>query len=239
MTEAWQCYAVRAEQLCFIRCSTMTPLVMWAEGQEEQVQQTSCSMRPTECNMQPGMAPLVMWAEGQEEQVQQTACSMQPTACNRQPAMAPLVMWAEGQKKTEKGRTSRPRIVQPARPRWATPDVLDGIGMWHDGIHQTCAPRQGGQSVDSQTESGLSAKHAAALAGRIRPVDVGSGSLSCSESAASPEPAATVVSDACVLGIWGEQREPQQHWPTPGVDLMQWRRSGWSGEGPASSQLQV
>jgi hypothetical protein len=54
---------------------------------------------------------------------------------------------------------------------WATRDVLDGIGTWHDD--HPSGPHRGVPSSRSQAEvSGLPAKHAAALAGGLRPLPV-------------------------------------------------------------------
>jgi hypothetical protein len=93
-------------------------------------------------------------------------------------------MWAE--EVELQGRTSRPRIVSPARQQWATPDTLDGIRMWHDD--QPSDRRRGVPSSRSQAEaSELPAKHAAALVGRLRPVDIGVGALGRSDSITSPE----------------------------------------------------
>ena len=121
-------------------------------------------------------------------------------------------MWAEEQEL--QGRTSRPRIVSPARQRWATPDVLDGIRMWHDD--QPSGPRRGLPSSRSQAEeSGLPANHAEALAGRLRPVDIGVGALSRSESALSPERAAAAAVHAAP-GMWDEPNcDTRQHRPAP------------------------
>jgi hypothetical protein len=149
-------------------------------------------------------------------------------------------MWAEEQEL--QGRTSRPRIVNPARQRWATPDVLDGIGMWHDD--QPYGPRWAVTSSRLQAEeSGLPAKRAAALAGRLRPVEVGFGALSRSESAGSPSRASAPALHA-VPGMWDERNcDIQQHRPAPGTyhaaDLLQWRRAGWSEGGRTPSRLQA
>ena len=120
-------------------------------------------------------------------------------------------MWAEEQEL--KGRTSRPRIVSPARQRWATPDALDGIGVWHDdqpsGRHRAVT-----SSRSQAEESGLTAKHAAALAGRLRPVDIGVCSLSRSESAASSESALAKVSamDLSSSPYHSHSRQPRCAW---------------------------
>ncbi len=151
-------------------------------------------------------------------------------------------MWAEEQEL--QGRTSRPRIVSPARQRWATPDVLDGIGMWHDD-QPSSGPRRGVPSSRSRAEvSGLPAKHAAALAGLLRPVDIGVGALSRGESAASSERAVAAAALHAVPGMWDEPNcDTEQRRPAPGTyhpaDLLPWRRTGWSEGERTPSRLQA
>ena len=115
--------------------------------------------------------------------------------------------------------------------------------MWHDD--QPSGPRRGVPSPRSQAgESGLPAQHAAALAGRLRPVDIGVDALRRIESAASPERAAAAAALSSVPGMRDERNcDIQQHRPAPGTyhaaDLLQWRRTGWSEGDRTPSRLQA
>ncbi len=87
--------------------------------------------------------------------------------------------------------------------------------MWHDD--QPSGPRRGVPSSRSQAEvSALPAKHAAALTGRLHPVDIGVGALSRGESAASSERAAAAAAVHAVPGMWDEPNcDTHQHRPAP------------------------